>query len=88
MILMEMVYDKRDDDIMIQLPDDSEEHAMHLARLYGPVIKTQTLPDFKKVFLEELNVTNILAFLREVLLEESRLIASAIKISDYFIPKS
>jgi hypothetical protein len=55
---------------------------MHLAKLYGPVAKTQTLPDFKKVFLEELNVTNILVFLRAVLLGESRLNAGTIKISD------
>ena len=76
-------HDRRDDDIMIKLPDDSEEHAMQLIKLYGPVVKTQTMPDFKNVFLEKLSVTNILAFLRAVLLEESRLNAGTIKISDY-----
>ena len=80
-------HDRRDDDIMIKLPDDSEEHAMQLIKLYGPVVKTQTLPDFKNVFLEKLTVTNILAFLRAVLLEESRLNAGTIKIADYMTPK-
>jgi hypothetical protein len=80
-------HDRRDDDIIIKLPDDSEEHAMQLIKLYGPVVKTQTMPDFKNVFLEKLSVTNILAFLRAVLLEESRLNAGTIKISDYMTPK-
>ena len=80
-------HDRRDDEIIIKLPDDSEEHAMQLIKLYGPVVKTQTEPDLKNVFLEKLNVTNILAFLRAVLLEERRMNAGTIKISDYMSPK-
>jgi hypothetical protein len=80
-------HDRRDDDIIIKLPDDSDEHAMHLIKTYGPVVKTQIQPDFKNVFLEKLTVSNILAFLRAVLLEESRLNAGTVKISDYMTPK-
>ncbi len=76
-----MFYDKREENIKILLPDDSEENITKLSKENGQVLYVQ--PKIKsELYLEELDITKILTFLRRSL-ELGKTFKKAILLTDH-----
>ena len=75
-------YNRKEEKIKIMLPDDSEENIMRLSKENGQVLYVQSKISKSELYLEELEISKILTFLRRSL-ELGKTSKKAIQLTDH-----
>ena len=75
-------YDKKDEEIKVLLPDDSEEYIQKLSKENGQILYVQSKIKQEELYLKDLDISSILNFLRKSL-EVGKTTKKAIQLTDH-----